>query len=674
MTFQVYDNRIIPYGGMLNVEGTVNAEDVTMEGGVATVQGGNLFIAATGVVNLTDCDIRDGVAPQGSCVYAAGKLNITGTTSIHELTLAPVEGGPAISQQVTVTGTHTGTVALQIGSDVLAGTTLVNISGANISDASYTVNGVSMVKNAAQTGMAAAARVNGVTYATVEEALAAITPGQTLQLAGSVEELTLNKAVTLDLNGCNVGTLTAEGVTVYVMDSQTADYDVTDGVYGKVAAATGDVKAVEASATTDAWLKIEEADGVSYHAVSLNITDMALKAGEAAVYFINNFDADHMVREKILSFGVALSITGAPSAETMANSKHYTQLAPELFGTEEGNNGSLLYGIMKDDNGYSTNTKHAAIPVNGRAYIQVGENEYLFGVNRSRSFREQIEKSDEIYGEMDWDKRDALMDLYERFTAVLKNWTVPNTAAGVEVREENTIRIFTIGNSHSQDSNWQLFNVFAKQNPDKRVVVGVMYKSSCTMAEHVQYSEDNSPAYTYHKNSNGTWVNMENATLRDGLTDEEWDIVMFQELNTTSGRTSWAPEDNIAKLKAYVEAELGYEPTYYWNMLWANPVSEYFWDEDTRLTGLPTNWVENYEAEYGTNQMAMYNAIVQNVKDHILTGDTFTGGVLPTGTVLQYANNVLGMTISTLPTSVVCWLLTCGIAHSPAIPLSLLTK
>jgi len=637
--YEYFAGREMPYGGHFNVAGTMNATDCTMVNGPATTAGGNIYVASTGAVNLTNCSVTGGTAPEGHCIYAAGAVTLSGATTIEEL---QVESAGKLTLKDTVTGS----VTVEFPNTTAGGAVAAKLENANISGLSLKLIGTSLIPKTDTNAIVLesyVAAVDGVLYKNWTDAMAALSAGKTLKLHQDVNTLTLPVSVTLDLNGCDVGTLTAEA-PVYVKDSQTDDYDVSDGFYGKIAAVTGDVKAVEASATSDAYLKIEEADGVSYHAVSLNISDMALKPGDAALYFVNKFAADEKVREKILSFGVAMSVGSEPTAETMANSKHYTQLDPALFGTEEGNNGSLLYGIMKNENGLNTNIRHAAIPVNGKAYIQVGENEYLFGVNRERSLQEQVEKADTLYvGFEDWNQKNGLLDLYEAFTEVLKSWTVPNITDGVATREENTIRIFTIGNSHANDSTWQLYNVFAKQNPDKRVIVGTMYYSGCPMDKHVKFANNNSPEYTYWKNSTGSWVGQDNATLRDGLTDEKWDIVVFQEMNNQAGQAVSFQDNDIADLKAYVEGELGYAPTYYWHMVWTNPVTELYWDEATRPTALPDGWVERYENLFGTDQMYMYEQMTQNVKDYILTNDTFTD-VIPSGTAVQYANNVLGMT------------------------------
>ena len=647
VTFEYYETRNVLNGGLFKVEGTLTADNCKMSGGIASEAGGNIYIGTTGVATLTNCKITGGTAPTGHCVYNTGKMTLVGATTIEQLQLNPVSGGPTIDQMLTVKS-FTGGGDLMIPKDTPAGTKLATLVNTTLPITTVTLSGAKLQLDVSGgnlvTKLMPAAYINGKAFDEMADALAALTAGQTLVLGRNAGDIVLTKAATLDLDGCNADSITAQGATVYVMDSQTADYDVSDGLYGKVTAISGDVQALPATATQNPYVKITEDDGISFHAVSLNISGMTLKPGEAALYFNNTFNGDQVVKENILSFGVAMSVTGEPTAETMKNSKHYTKLDPSLFGTAEGNTGSLLYGIMKDSNGLNTNTKNAATQVYGKAYIQVGENEYVFGTNRVRSLQEQVKAVDQQYDTMeDWSQKDGILDLFERFTQVMKNWDLPSISLAVENREANTIRIFTIGNSHANDTTWQLYNVFAKQNPNKRIIVGTMYYSGCPMNKHVQYAESNAPEYSYHKNSTGYWVTQKNATLMDGLTDEKWDIVVFQEMNIQAGQAKEFQDDDIARLKAYVENILGYEPTYYWHMVWTNPVTDIYWNEKTRPTALPDTWVERYETLFGTDQMYMYEQMTQNVKDYILTDDTFTG-VLASGTAVQYANNVLGMT------------------------------
>ena len=71
------------------------------------------------------------------------------------------------------------------------------------------------------------------------------------------------------------------------------------------------------------------------------------------------------------------------------------------------------------------------------------------------------------------------------------------------------MKIMIIGNSHSQDTFWLLHEAFADQMPDLDVVLGVMYYSGCSVTRHVQFTNENRYVYKYHRNTDGTWKNMQ---------------------------------------------------------------------------------------------------------------------------------------------------------------------
>ena len=50
-------------------------------------------------------------------------------------------------------------------------------------------------------------------------------------------------------------------------------------------------------------------------------------------------------------------------------------------------------------------------------------------------------------------------------------------------------KILIIGNSHSNDAFWQLFEVFKAQAPEQKVLIGILYYSGCQLARHVEFAQ-----------------------------------------------------------------------------------------------------------------------------------------------------------------------------------------
>ena len=104
-------------------------------------------------------------------------------------------------------------------------------------------------------------------------------------LEADASNITINCDTIIDLNGYDIDGVTVTGGTLYLLDSQTADYTVADGVYGHVTNVTGSVKAAEG------YLQV----GDSFHAVDLDIYAMTLRAADVGVYYKSNFAADEVV-------------------------------------------------------------------------------------------------------------------------------------------------------------------------------------------------------------------------------------------------------------------------------------------------------------------------------------------------------------------------------------------
>ena len=274
---------------------------------------------------------------------------------------------------------------------------------------------------------AAAVQVAAVTYQTetLQEAFqAAGTQPVITLLKDSTGDITAGKNVTLDLNGYNLnGTLqAAAGITVSCMDSKTADYNISDGKCGKLKATggTGTITGLPASEDQDAYLTLRDSEGISFHAVRLDISSMTLRPSTAGLYFTADFQADALVKAKVRSFGVAMSVEGTP--DTLVAGQH-TSFDGSKFGAATS---SILNGVLKVTNNKLNNQRNAELPVYARAYIQLDSGERLFGFTLERSLLQQVLLIDEdwqTYGNQD------ILDMYKTYQAVMDAWDIPNLKA-----------------------------------------------------------------------------------------------------------------------------------------------------------------------------------------------------------------------------------------------------
>ena len=250
-------------------------------------------------------------------------------------------------------------------------------------------------------------------YATDAESVLA---GEKLVLTENAENLTVETDTYIDLNGYNIAGVTVEdGATLYVSDSQTDDYTVADGIYGKITDAEGNVQAAEG------YVAINE-DGLSYHKADLTLTSMTLRPAVAGVYYNSAFAADEVVAANVECYGVALSVVAEPTAENLDTLCGYST----IYGFEAGEkSGTLLSGIMTEGNTDFANNRNAAMNIYGRAYIKTAEG-YTFGATASRNLKEQVEAIDAIFSQLNEAQSTAIVSLYSSYESVMENWNVPN--------------------------------------------------------------------------------------------------------------------------------------------------------------------------------------------------------------------------------------------------------
>lgn len=190
-----------------------------------------------------------------------------------------------------------------------------------------------------------------------------------------------------------------------------------------------------------------------------------------------------------------------------------------------------------------------------------------------------------------------------------------------------TLKVLAIGNSFSTDATEYLWNV-ANDGGVETVVVGNLYIGGCTLNNHMTNLNGSKNAYKYYKNTNGTWNMTENTSIQTALLDEEWDIITLQQASGTSGVSS----TYSAPLSIILPKLSALEPNadIYWHMTWA-------YQGDSTHSDF---------SQYNKNQITMYNAIVNAVKENIATNETFRG-IIPSGTAIQnLRSSYLGDTLT----------------------------
>lgn len=440
------DSLSVLNGGTLSIEGTLNMYGGEVTGGTATNAAGTIFGESTSTLNFCGGSVTSGTAKAAPCIYNKGRVILSGNASVAQVLLKVTSdaGAPGLANMVTVSGAYTGTTVLRsvsagsdIGTNDSADLSNANLSIYNKSTLGVVTWGSDLIVTDGSKAMSMDESGTLTSYKTAQAAVTACEgTANKVILFADVDSLEVTGDVTLDLNGFDVASAQIKSGVLYCLDSATDDYDVSDDVYGKVVAYEGSLKAVEVSQSSDGYLAIAEAEGTSFHRVNLKIKSMSLRPSDAGLYFISDFAGDHVVKERVKSFGVAMNTVEEPATENMATTTRCTSYSQEKFNTGAENTSSLVYNIMRSDLDSSENGQRADIQIYGRAYIRLDDNSYLFGATQTRSLQEQMELIDTQWDSLTAKQKSGLYSLHGNYAQAMADWSIPNLVGAKTLEEQ----------------------------------------------------------------------------------------------------------------------------------------------------------------------------------------------------------------------------------------------
>ncbi len=181
-----------------------------------------------------------------------------------------------------------------------------------------------------------------------------------------------------------------------------------------------------------------------------------------------------------------------------------------------------------------------------------------------------------------------------------------------------SIKVLAIGNSFSVDAMQNhLYDILKSADYDQ-IVLGNLYVGGCSLDQHWGYINSNSSTYTYYKNDdNGQWVAYDGYQALTALQEETWDIVTVQQASPNSGQSDTF--GNLQNIVNWIDSnKTNSNAKIYWHMTWA-------YQQNSTHEAFPN---------YGSNQMTMYNAIVDAARN---TAMKVAGidGIIPAGTAIQ---------------------------------------
>ena len=629
-TYELLEGRetYLQNGGIFYIAGTANLEGCKISDGIANATGGNAYITSTGRLNLTDCTVQNATAPTASCIYSAGTVQLSGATQVDNILIESDNLGNALR----IEGDFAGRAGITLPANTAPNTDIGDIAeGSSISGVLSVANAELNIETFGtdlilQTPPAAT--VNDVKYDTVEAALAAADTGDTVILGKSAGDIAADKEVTFDLNGRSVQSLTAaDSITVSVIDTKTADFNISDGDYGKIGVITGNVTGGEDKNALQ-YLPFEESDGTSFHALRLEISSMALRGAQSGLYFTSHFEGDTLVAQLVDSFGVAMRLYEEPDIASMEADGNYTVFTADQFNGASSATSSLVTGILKRSSSDETNERNASTQIYGRPYIKLTDGSTLLGVSKNRNLKDFLEAINNEAEDLSWldeSQQQQLFSLYQKYPDMMSKWDTDIIHKAWEAHEESSFKVLAITSSFGLNTT-QFFREIAIAEGMENATIARAYAAGCTLQKHVTNMEDGIGIYDYSKNSTGKWSTRYETSLEYALNDEYWDIIYVQQSAAQSPILSSYNDaegkDYIDQLMAFVTARAtNPNVKYVWNMTWA-----YQGDSTQKV----------FAQTFNGDQMAMYNACVSCVQEKVVPRTDFCA-IIPSGTAIQNA-------------------------------------
>ena len=181
-------------------------------------------------------------------------------------------------------------------------------------------------------------------------------------------------------------------------------------------------------------------------------------------------------------------------------------------------------------------------------------------------------------------------------------------------------KILCIGNSYGDDSVKYIPESMISYGM-KNVVVANLYIGGCSLETHANNAKEDAKAYEYRKYKDGEWTNTKNTSLKEGIRDEDWDVIVFQQQSKRTGM--WQTyQPFLNELLSYVR-NLS-DARFAFNMTWAYP-------SDSKSSEF---------LQYDNDNEKMYKSITSVVGSRIESDFNFDF-VIPTGTAVQNASDRL---------------------------------
>lgn len=402
-------NGSAPNGG--NVGTNIAAAKITVEsgeisGGTATTAGPDVRLHAAATVNMTG-------GSMGTVYGTTGKFNLSGDASIKKLTMT--------TGTLKLDAAWKGSMNLIYDASTITDGKLTKVTCGDSILGKVMYNNTQPVKGIAGAAYLANATVCDEIYLTSAEALAAA-DGKTVKLYTD-DAITLTGDTYLDINGHNI---TATGVgTVYGIDSSNDDY-AGNGVLtyaGDIAPAAQD------PITGKQYVAITESGAATFHRLGGQLTAVTLRPDAAGLYFKAKYECDETLAPMVKNYGVVLSVNNMPGADfaTEEGDINIATVGKEAFASGMETTSTSVFGILKNGRKPELNDRYGKKKIYANTYVELADGTIVMGENGTdRSLYDVMTYLSENFETLDAGAQTQVKDFYAIWESIMSGWNLAN--------------------------------------------------------------------------------------------------------------------------------------------------------------------------------------------------------------------------------------------------------
>lgn len=525
--------------------------------GTAATYGGNIANTAGNYSATSANYLRIGANNQGNAILiAGGKAGTTGG-NIHQ-------GGVLYLDAAQVTGGTAGTTGNDIHMNKLSKQCLLSVGSATVGEMSVFIDKSyfegdgfgSTIQNTACTVLNARITLEGdydgallcaangklcigsvavvdaqgnyTWHTDAGEAIAACPADGYIRLFAA-QDIVLNKDCAIDICGQTVNVSGA--YTLYGMDSSGDEFTIPTG---KVIAAGETTVASNTDVGGKQYVALTEDNGVSFHRIQAQITDVALRPSADGLYYTGSFGCDERVGSGIVSYGVAVSTVNMPGTDFMTDGDTlYTEFAGATMENGAKKTGVLIEGILKETREAALNSAYGQMPVFATAYLKLADGTVILSDTESHnddiafSLYDLLATLDTLIMEDPINYRpltNSLRSFHNKWNDDgMGEWELNKIP---DPGDNGVIDVLMIGGSFNYYYVEELYGMAEAAGIPMRVCN--LYYSGAGPKQHwTWWKNQESPCQFFNTDGNGR-VKTDNVSLEWALAQGEWDVLSLQ--------------------------------------------------------------------------------------------------------------------------------------------------